>query len=94
MPGGVGAFGSAGTMAAGGSSTDLLPIEDYSTEPPLLQELGVDFGHIRTKVTAVLMLSRPIEPNIMADTDMAGPLVFCLVLGFCLLLVRRRVEWF
>lgn len=27
------------------------------------------------------------DENIMADTDMAGPLVFCLVLGFCLLLV-------
>lgn len=36
----------------------------------------------------MLLLHRPIEPHIMADADLAGPLVFCLVLGMCLLLVR------
>ena len=83
----AGAFGGGGGGGGGGA----LPgdLEDYENEPPLLEELGVDFSHIRSKVTAVLMLNRPIDPSVMHDADMAGPLVFCLVLGMCLLLVRR-----
>ncbi len=42
----------------GGSGGMPDDIEDYENEPPLLQELGVDFSHIRTKVTAVLSASR------------------------------------
>ena len=30
------------------------------------------------------------EANIMDDTDLAGPLVFCLAFGGCLLLVRDK----
>lgn len=30
--------------------------EGYDGEPPLLEELGVNFAHIRTKVTAVFPL--------------------------------------
>ena len=88
----VGHFGSGGQHggeSGGGGGGGPLPgdLEDYENEPPLLEELGVDFSHIRTKVTAVLMLSRPIDQSVMHDADMAGPLVFCLVLGICLLLV-------
>ncbi len=66
-----------------------LDSEDYENERPLLEELGVDFSHIRSKVTAVLLLTSPVDPTVLNDADMAGPLVFCLVLGLCLLLVRR-----
>ena len=31
-----------------------------------------------------------IDSEVLADTDMAGPLVFCLALGGALLLVRAR----
>lgn len=30
------------------------------------------------------------EADIMDDTDLAGPLVFCLAFGGCLLLVRDK----
>jgi hypothetical protein len=85
FPGGSGFAVESNSM--GGSGPLPGDLEDYTNEPPLLQELGVDFGHIRTKVTAVLMLTKPIDPTIMQDADMAGPLVFCLILGLCLLLV-------
>ena len=61
---------------------------DYSDEPPLLEELGVNFGAIGTKTSAVLMLHKPIDASVLRDADLAGPLVFCVVLGLCLLLVR------
>lgn len=34
--------------------------EDYSNEPPLLEELGINFEHIWRKVYAVLILQRDI----------------------------------
>lgn len=77
-------------------------------------ELGVDFGHIATKVTSVLVPTKRIgavgigvsrveapgatpialpvaaDDTIMVDSDMAGPIAFCLILGFFLLLVRGK----
>ena len=44
-------------------------------------------SHIKTKSFAVLNPLRPVDPNIMDDTDLAGPLVFCLAFGTFLLLV-------
>ena len=35
----------------------------------------------------VLNPLNPTDPNIMSDTDLAGPLVFCLLFGGMLLLV-------
>lgn len=62
---------------------------DYSDEPPLLEELGVNFGAIGAKTSAVLMLHKPVDAMVLRDADLAGPLVFCVVLGLCLLLVSR-----
>ncbi|GBG30663.1 Protein YIPF5 [Hondaea fermentalgiana] len=59
---------------------------NYEDEPPLLEELGINFDHIRTKTIAVIVPTKTIEPEILADADMAGPLVFALVQGFCLML--------
>jgi hypothetical protein len=59
-------------------------IED---EGPLLEELGVNFAHMTTKSLAVLNpFSKRIDQHIMDDTDIAGPLFFCLLLGAFLLL--------
>lgn len=63
--------------------------EDYRNDQPLLQELGVDFGHMYTKVMAVLNPARRVDEDIMVDSDMAGPIVFLVVLGFCLLLAGK-----
>uniref|UniRef100_A0A8C6TEE2 Protein YIPF n=1 Tax=Neogobius melanostomus TaxID=47308 RepID=A0A8C6TEE2_9GOBI len=45
----------------------------FDDEPPLLEELGINFDHIWQK-------------TIMNETDMAGPMVFCLAFGATLLL--------
>ena len=63
-------------------------LENYDAEPPLLEELGVSFSHIYSKVVAVLMLNRPISADVLRDADLAGPIVFCVLLGLCMLLVR------
>mmetsp|Transcript_15552 Transcript_15552/g.31530 ORF Transcript_15552/g.31530 Transcript_15552/m.31530 type:complete len:157 (-) Transcript_15552:158-628(-) len=38
------------------------------------------------KTLAVLIPTKTPDHEIMIDADMAGPLVFCLLLGFCLML--------
>ncbi|KAJ3368075.1 hypothetical protein GGF31_006908 [Allomyces arbusculus] len=55
-------------------------------EPPLMEELGINPGHIWAKAVAVLNPFKPIDQHIMDDTDLAGPLLFCLMLGVFLLL--------
>ncbi|KAK4046020.1 hypothetical protein OIV83_006424 [Microbotryomycetes sp. JL201] len=57
-----------------------------SGEPPLLQELGVNFDHILQKSLAVLNPLRTVDSHIMDDADLAGPLVFCSVFASFLLL--------
>ncbi|ETN42997.1 uncharacterized protein HMPREF1541_02155 [Cyphellophora europaea CBS 101466] len=55
--------------------------EGYDGEPSLMEELGVNFGHIKTKTVAVLNpLSRP-SPHIMDDSDLYGGLLFLILYG-------------
>uniref|UniRef100_A0A1B0FNV9 Protein YIPF n=1 Tax=Glossina morsitans morsitans TaxID=37546 RepID=A0A1B0FNV9_GLOMM len=61
-------------------------IDDYNDEPPLLEELGINPNQIFQKTLAVLNPMRAVHQQILQDTDMAGPLVFCLALGGFLLL--------
>ncbi|XP_047141432.1 protein YIPF5 [Hydra vulgaris] len=58
----------------------------FEDEPPLLEELGINFDHIGLKTKSVLNPFQQPDPNIMDDTDLAGPLVFCLAFGAFLLL--------
>ncbi len=60
--------------------------EDYSNEPPLLEELGINFEHIWAKTRAVMIPTRRSDSLHLEDADLAGPLVFCLIFGFLLLL--------
>ncbi|GJN89443.1 hypothetical protein Rhopal_002429-T1 [Rhodotorula paludigena] len=55
-------------------------------EPPLLEELGINFDHILQKSLTVLNPLRSVDPHIMDDADLAGPLVFCFVFASFLLL--------
>jgi hypothetical protein len=55
-------------------------------EPPLLQELGINFDHIKKKSVTVLNPFKAVDKHIMDDTDLAGPFVFCLLFGGFLLL--------
>ncbi|KAJ5047650.1 uncharacterized protein L3040_003471 [Drepanopeziza brunnea f. sp. 'multigermtubi'] len=59
--------------------------EGYEGEPPLLVELGVNFGHIQGKTLAVLNPLAHIDQHIMDDSDLAGPILFFLLFGTFLL---------
>ncbi|KAF3929605.1 hypothetical protein ABW19_dt0209384 [Dactylella cylindrospora] len=61
----------------------------YDDEPPLLEELGINFGHIKMKTLAVLNPMAPIDQHIMDDSDLAGPILFCFLFGTFLLLSGR-----
>mmetsp|Transcript_6351 Transcript_6351/g.9227 ORF Transcript_6351/g.9227 Transcript_6351/m.9227 type:complete len:449 (+) Transcript_6351:57-1403(+) len=81
------------SMHSGGNSQYYTPRYDpteFENEPPLLEELGVNFSHIRTKSLSVILPVRyakaHIDASIMEDNDMAGPLAFALLLGAELLL--------
>ncbi|KAI0241241.1 hypothetical protein L0F63_006449, partial [Massospora cicadina] len=54
-------------------------------EPPLLEELDINFEHVKTKTFAVLNPLKPVDSHMMDDVDLAGPLIFCLLLGLVLL---------
>jgi hypothetical protein len=58
----------------------------FEDEPPLLQELGIDFQLIKQKTLSVLNPLQVTDLRIVNDTDLAGPLIFCLLFGVVLLL--------
>lgn len=68
--------------------------EDYDSEPPLLEELGVNFPHIYSKSRAVLFPigkhAKALEAGLIEDdADLAGPLAFALGLGGEMLLAGK-----
>lgn len=64
----------------------------YAGEPPLLEELGINFGHIKDKTVAVLNPLKEVNPDIMTDLDLAGPILFVLLFG-TLLLLSGKVQF-
>ncbi|XP_075786614.1 protein YIPF7 isoform X7 [Pelodiscus sinensis] len=60
--------------------------DNFDEEPPLLEELGINFDHIWQKTLTVLNPIKPADGSIMNETDLTGPMVFCLALGATLLL--------
>lgn len=60
---------------------------DYDNEPPLLEELGIDFKLIFNRTISIIIpFKRLPAMSDESDSDLAGPLVICLLLGSCLLL--------
>lgn len=92
FPGPSGPSGQMGTGQSGLRTGWLAAFgtEGYEGEPPLLEELGVNFHHIQTKTLTVLNPMARIEPHIMDDSDLAGPLLFCGLFGTFLLLVSAQ----
>lgn len=65
-----------------GPPTNLGQDTDFADEPPLLEELGINFDHIKRKTISVLNPFKPVDMEIATDCDLAGPIVFALLLGF------------
>ncbi|KAJ7579123.1 Yip1-domain-containing protein [Mycena floridula] len=57
----------------------------FEGEPPLLEELGINFSHIRAKSMTVLNPLSRVDEHIMDDADLAGPILFIFLYGICLL---------
>ncbi|RVX68630.1 hypothetical protein B0A52_07057 [Exophiala mesophila] len=55
--------------------------EGYDGEPGLMEELGFNFGHIKTKTVAVLNPWTKPSPHIMDDSDLYGGLLFLVLYG-------------
>ncbi|THD19911.1 Yip1 domain-containing protein [Fasciola hepatica] len=66
--------------------------DDYENEPPLLEELGINFSHITQKTVSVLIPHKESSREVLEDTDLAGPLVFCLIFG-CTLLLAGKIHF-
>ena len=61
--------------------------EGEPDEPPILEELGINFSHIYRKTLMVLAPRRSkLDQEVINDSDFAGPMIFCLVLATLLLL--------
>lgn len=61
----------------------------YEEEPPLLEELGINFDHIWQKTLTVLNVFKPADGSIMNETDLTGPIVFCIALGVTLMMAGK-----
>ncbi|KAI5288397.1 Protein yipf5 [Ascosphaera acerosa] len=88
-----GAAGVSGRMGEqGGLRTGWLAAfgtEGYDGEPPLLEELGINFGHIRTKTLTVLNPFARIDQHLMDDSDLYGALLYIILYGTNLLLAGK-----
>eukprot|EP01000_Liburna_glaciale_P005526 NODE_535_length_927_cov_937.431663_g350_i0.p1 GENE.NODE_535_length_927_cov_937.431663_g350_i0~~NODE_535_length_927_cov_937.431663_g350_i0.p1 ORF type:complete len:235 (-),score=39.45 NODE_535_length_927_cov_937.431663_g350_i0:148-852(-) len=88
------AYQSPGTPASlsaqTGSFQTYAPSAPFDEEDrPLLEELGIDFAHIKRKARLVCNPFKPfsnLDDMTLQDADLAGPLFFCLSLGVALLL--------
>ncbi|GJJ13369.1 hypothetical protein Clacol_007621 [Clathrus columnatus] len=72
--GGSTSFG--GTIQPAGGWWSAFGTGGFEGEPPLLEELGINFPHIRAKTMTVLNPLRRIDEHIMDDADLAGPVIF------------------
>ncbi|KAM4543036.1 protein YIPF5-like isoform 1-T2 [Odontesthes bonariensis] len=63
--------------------------ESPEEEPPLLVELGVDFDHMWQKTLTVLNPFKPADGSIMNESDMTGPVLFCIALGVTLMMAGK-----
>lgn len=83
-----------------GVSPDPLPVgilnalstKGYPHEPPLLEEIGINFDHIitKTKIAFNPVNSKGVlSDEILSDSDLAGPLIFFLLFGLFLLLAGK-----
>lgn len=53
-------------------------------------ELGINLDHIWQKALTVLNPFKPADGSIMNETDLTGPVVFCIALGVTLMMVGYK----
>ncbi|XP_037394809.1 protein YIPF7 [Pygocentrus nattereri] len=63
--------------------------DSFEEEPPLLEELGINFDHIWQKTLTVLNPLKPADGSIMNETDLTGPVLFCIAMGITLLMAGK-----
>ncbi|CCK70622.1 transporter YIP1 KNAG_0E03650 [Huiozyma naganishii CBS 8797] len=95
--------GSGGPGGVAGVAPDPLPsgffnalsTRGYAHEPPLLEEVGIHPQHIWQKTRIVMVplgaaaTTSTASEEVLTDCDLAGPLLFFLTFGLCLLLAGR-----
>mmetsp|Transcript_60687 Transcript_60687/g.145041 ORF Transcript_60687/g.145041 Transcript_60687/m.145041 type:complete len:197 (-) Transcript_60687:65-655(-) len=88
-------------MMYSGGMAQMGGAESFESEPPLLEELGIDFDKILQKTISVLnpfkkvtreMMYSEVDGHQVPDSDMAGPLLIALMLGGAMLL-RGKVHF-
>lgn len=67
MPGGGAVDGGRGLGGVMGPSGPPGEEEDYENEPPLLEELGINFEHIWSKTLAVILPTKRIDINYLVS---------------------------
>lgn len=68
MRGGRGLGVGAGGMGEGAvGAMNVEDEEDYENEPPLLEELGINFEHIWSKTLAVILPTKKIDINYLVS---------------------------
>eukprot|EP00271_Cylindrocystis_brebissonii_P006356 TRINITY_DN19109_c0_g1_i1.p1 TRINITY_DN19109_c0_g1~~TRINITY_DN19109_c0_g1_i1.p1 ORF type:complete len:289 (-),score=58.25 TRINITY_DN19109_c0_g1_i1:1767-2633(-) len=60
----------------------------FEDEPPLLEELGINIPQILRKMVSVLHPFR-VNVELHEEGDLSGPLMFCMLFGFCQLLAGK-----
>ncbi|XP_076013160.1 protein YIPF7-like [Genypterus blacodes] len=63
--------------------------ETEQEEVPLLEELGINLDHIWQKTLTVLNPLKAADGSIMRETDLTGPVLFCLALGLTLMMAGK-----
>uniref|UniRef100_A0A8C4RSX3 Yip1 domain family member 7 n=1 Tax=Erpetoichthys calabaricus TaxID=27687 RepID=A0A8C4RSX3_ERPCA len=76
------------TLQAETAALVYLPL-DYLLMSFVFEELGINFQHIQQKTLTVLNPLKQTDGSIMNETDLTGPVVFCLALGTTLLLAGK-----
>jgi len=61
----------------------------FEDEPPLLEELGINFDHIYQKTVAVMNPWKHTSSEVINEVDLTGPFVFCMALGAAMLMVGK-----
>ncbi|KAL2417570.1 hypothetical protein ABEF95_012266 [Exophiala dermatitidis] len=79
MPGVSGRMGDSGGLRTGWLAA--FGTEGYEGEPGLMEELGFNFSHIKTKTLTVLNPWTRPSPHIMDDSDLYGGLLFLVLYG-------------